>query len=94
MSLERRCGNEHIPLCWGILGTGNISYDFVRSLRKCEFPNTVGLCEANADKPAFQVRAVGARSVKKAEEFASQFGMATEIATDYDGVINDPTVGR
>ncbi|KAH7725348.1 dihydrodiol dehydrogenase (dimeric)like protein [Aphelenchoides avenae] len=65
-------------LRWGILGTGNISYDFVRAMSKCDHKNVV--------------TAVGGRSQQKAKDFVAHFGLDATAHRSYQDVVQDPNV--
>ena len=64
------------PLRWGILGAGNISAQWVMSLRAC---------------PGAQVTAVAARESTRAQAFADRFSIPHALDS-YDEMVNLPDV--
>lgn len=64
------------PLNWGIIGTGNISADWVRALR---------------DVPGARVKGVAARSPLKARDFAAECGVASAHES-YRALVEDPEI--
>ena len=69
-------GDVSHPLRWGILGAGNISRQWVRSLQAV---------------PGATISAVGARELDRAQDFASRLGIPKAFGS-YDELVNDPDI--
>lgn len=64
------------PIRWGIMSTGNIANEFSEGL---------------TDLPATEVKAVGSRSLDKANRFADKFDIPNRYGS-YEALVQDPDV--
>ena len=64
------------PLCWGIIGAGSISGQWVRCLHECE---------------GATITAVAARSADRAKEFATKYGITSAYGS-YAEMVASPNV--
>jgi len=71
-----KASDVNFPLRWGIMGAGNISSDWARSLR---------------DIPGAKLMAVAARSKEKAAEFAAEHKVQ-KVFSNYAEMVADPDV--
>src|SRR5690606_19976890 len=74
--MQRRGLTMDKPICWGILGTGNIANQFAKGLSVL---------------PEARLVAVGSRSEATAEAFANRYDIPNRHAT-YEALVTDPEV--